>query len=63
MEARVAQAPLEILARETPGEGFVERGVAFSKSMDPGRELVQRGAVIRSEHFALDNRKVDLNSD
>src|SRR5205085_3967476 len=29
--------------------------------MDSGRELVQRGAVIRSEHLALDNRKVDLD--
>ena len=51
----------EILPSETPGEGFVERGVALTEGMDSRSELVQRAAVIRSECLALDDRTVDLN--
>jgi hypothetical protein len=52
---------LEILAGQTPGEGFVERGVALPEDVDAGSEFVQCRAVIRSKDLALNDRKVDLH--
>ena len=45
----------EILARETPGEGCVERGIALTEGKDSGSEIAQRGAVIRGKHLTLED--------
>jgi hypothetical protein len=54
-EVRIVQAPREILAGETPGEGFVEAGVALTEGVESGGEIVQGEAIIGSEDLALDD--------
>jgi len=61
LEVWIIQTLFEVLAGETPGEWFVQCGVALTEGVDSGGELVKSGAVVRGEHLALDDRKVDLD--
>ena len=57
----IAQTALQVLAGESPGKWLVEGGVALAERDDALHQLVQRGAVIRREHLALDDRKIKFD--
>ena len=52
---------LEILTGEAPGERLAQGGVPPAELDNAVLQLLQAGAVVRCEHFALDDRKVDLD--
>jgi hypothetical protein len=61
IEERFTQESLKVLAGEAPGERLVQGGIATAELNNAVLQLVQAGAVVRSEHFALDDREVDLD--
>src|SRR5262245_43131254 len=61
LEERLTEATLEVLAGEAPGERLLGRRVALAEREDTPDEFVQRGAVVRSQHLALDDREVQLD--
>src|SRR5207302_106936 len=61
LKQRLAKAALEICSGEAPREGFGEGGVASAESVDSFCELGEAGAVIRGEHFTLNDREVNFN--
>jgi hypothetical protein len=61
LEHELTETPLQIPTGEAPGERFAKRGVAPTELDDAVCQLVQAGAVIRSEHLALDNRRVNFD--
>src|SRR3954447_9589888 len=61
LEQGLTQTSFEILARETPGESFAECGVASAEDVQGLGQFLEAGVVIRLEHLALDNRKVNFD--
>jgi hypothetical protein len=48
------------MAAEGPGERFAECGVPFTEGRDALHQLLGAGVVVRRQHFALEDRKVQL---
>src|SRR4051794_33949972 len=61
LEEWIAQAMLQVLSGEAPGEWLAESGVALTEGDDTFNQFVEGGAVIGSEYFALDDREVDFD--
>ena len=55
------ESALQVLARERPGEGLAERGVAFAKGTDALDQIGEAVEIVGREHLALDDRKVQLD--
>jgi len=55
------QTALQALASEAPGERLARGGVASGEGVNGFDEFLEAGVVIRLEHFALNNRKVDFD--
>jgi len=61
LEQRLTQTSFEILASEAPGEWFLKGGVASAEGVKGIGQFLEAGVVIRLEHLALDNRKVNFD--
>src|SRR5258708_10364989 len=57
----LTETALQILAGKAPGERFAQGGVALAERVDTLGQLVQAGAVVRREHFPLDDREVNFD--
>ncbi len=61
MEVRFTQTSFQILTGEAPGERFAQGGVPLSELGKAVLQLLQAGAVVGSEHFTLDDCKIDFD--
>src|SRR6266498_2832016 len=61
LEEWIVQATLQVLPGEPPCKWPAESGVALAEGNNTFDQLVEGGAVIRSEHLALDDREVNLD--
>ena len=61
LKLEVAKSAFEILAGETPGERFTQCGVASGEGVQGILQFLEAGVVIRLEHLALDNRKINFD--
>src|SRR5712691_3983846 len=61
LEQRLTQPSFEILASEAPGERLAEGGVASAECVNGLCQFLEAGVVIRLEHLALDDRKVNFD--
>src|SRR5712691_5752445 len=61
LQQRLTQTSFEIVASEAPGERLAQGGVASAEGVNGCPEFLEAGVVIRLEHLALNNRKVNFD--
>ena len=61
LEQWLTEASFEILASEAPGEWLAKGGVASAEGANGFGEFLEAGVVIRLEHLALNNRKLNFD--
>src|SRR6266571_1937789 len=61
LQQRLTQTSFEIVASEAPGERLAQGGVASAEGVHGFGEFLEAGVVIRLEHLALNNRKVNFD--